>query len=180
MANSPQIMPSNDNDKTIPFLRFNKFNLLLKIFIALIIALLIFQLGMFVGFRKANYAFGWGDNYHRIFGGPRGGILRDFSGNDFVNGHGIAGTITKIDGETIIVTGNKNIEKAIICDDETLISAGRSTITLDNLKSGDKVTVIGKPNNDGTITAGIIRLFGQAFDIPDPRPERKPFFMFKR
>ncbi len=158
----------------------HKFNIIIKVIVALVIALMIFQLGMFVGFRKANFAFGWGDNYHRVFGGPQGGILRDFDGRDFVNGHGTAGTIVKIDGKTIIVKGRDNAEKAVFCDDKTVISAGRATITVNDLKVGDEVTVIGKPNDDGTINAGIVRLFGQAFDMPAPPPGFDQPFMFKR
>ena len=36
-----------------------------------------FGMGMFVGFHKANFSYQWGENYHRNFGGPSRGFMRE-------------------------------------------------------------------------------------------------------
>jgi hypothetical protein len=132
---------------------------------ALIILLLVFQLGIFVGFRKAQFSFRWGDNYHRAFGGPRGGFLRDFQGNDFINGHGISGTIAKIEENNLVIKGQDGIEKIIMVADSASIKKGKADIKLSDLKIDERIVVIGSPKDDGSIEAKIIRTFNSA-DAP--------------
>ncbi len=145
-----------------------KFKWLLAGVFGLIVLLLVFQLGVFVGFRKANFTFRWGDNYHKTFGGPRGGFLRDFSGRDFTNSHGTAGSVAKIDNQDLIIKGKDGVEKIVSVTDSTSIQKGRSTIKLSDIKVDDKVVVIGSPKEDGSIEAKIIRVF-------DVRPPQLPF-----
>ena len=154
------------------FLRSRWFALALKIFIALVAALLIFQLGMYVGFRKANYSFGWGDNYHRTFGGPAGGFMRGFEGSDFVNGHGTAGTIASISDDGIIIKGGDGVEKMVTVSAKTSIIKGRTALKMSDLRIDDTVTVIGQPASDGTVNAEIIRVFGAV--PPPPSPSSPP------
>ena len=148
------------------------FALALKIFVALVAALLIFQLGMYVGFRKANFSFGWGDNYHLTFGGPKGGFIRGFEGKDFVNGHGTAGTIASISSDGIVIKGADGVEKMVTISGKTSIVKGRSALKTIDLRVDDMVTVIGQPANDGTINAEIIRVFGAV--PPPPSPSSPP------
>jgi hypothetical protein len=147
------------------------FGWVLKGLVGLIAALLILQLGMFVGFRKASYSFGWGDNYQRVFGGPRSGLMRDFAGRDFLSGHGLAGSVVNIDEPDLIIEGNDGIEKTVVTDAHTAIMRGRMLIGLSDLFPEDAVTVIGRPKNDGIIFADIIRVldFNRNAPLP-PRP----------
>ncbi|OIO07396.1 hypothetical protein CO115_04300 [Candidatus Falkowbacteria bacterium CG_4_9_14_3_um_filter_36_9] len=133
----------------------------------LIILLLVFQLGVFVGFRKAQFSFRWGDNYHRAFGGPQGGFLQDFEGKDFINGHGISGMIAKIDANNLIIKDRDGLEKIIIITDSTFIKKGRVDIKLADLKIDDRVVIIGSPKDDGSIEAKIARIF-DSNDVPPP------------
>lgn len=125
---------------------------------AFIILLIVFGLGTFVGFRKANFSYRWGENYHQNFAGPRGGFFGDFGGKDFINAHGVIGQIIKIDGSTIIIKGMDNIEKIILIKDDTIIERLRETLKPANLKIDDTVVVIGQPNDAGQIEAKFIRL----------------------
>ena len=140
----------------------HRFALALKIFIALIAALLIFQLGMFVGFRKASFSYGWGDNYNRIFGGPTGGMMRDFSGKNMMNGHGTAGSVVSVDASGLVIKGTDGVEKVITVTDKTSVMMGRTALKTTDLKAGDAVVIIGRPQNDGTVSAEIIRVFAAA------------------
>lgn len=141
-----------------------------------IILLLVFQLGVYVGFRKAQFSFRWGDNYHRNFGGPRGGFLRDFEGKDFINGHGISGTIAKIDGNNIIIKDRDGVEKIIIVTNSASIKKGRADIRLSDLKIDDRMVVIGSPKDDGSIEAKIVRIFDSS-EVPPQPPD---FLKFNR
>jgi hypothetical protein len=151
-------------------LRSHWFALALKIFIALVAALLIFQLGMYVGFRKANYSFGWGDNYHRTFGGPKDGFMRGFEGKDFVSGHGTAGTIASISDDGIIIKGGDGVEKMVTLSPKTSIIKGRSVLKASDLRIDDTVTVIGQPQKDGKINAEIVRVFSTPAAPPSAPP----------
>jgi len=150
--------------------RSHWFALALKIFIALVAALLIFQLGMYVGFRKANYSFGWGDNYHRTFGGPKDGFMRGFEGKDFVSGHGTAGTIASISDDGIIIKGGDGVEKMVTLSPKTSIIKGRSVLKASDLRIDDTVTVIGQPQKDGKINAEIVRVFSTPAAPPSAPP----------
>ncbi len=142
------------------FFRSRRFGLALKIFIALASALLIFQLGMYVGFRKASFSYGWGNNYNQVFGGPAGDLTRGFSGKDMMNGHGTAGTIASISGDGFVIKGGDGVEKMIIVTAKTSIIKGRTRLGPSDLRIDDRVTVIGQPQNNGTVNAEIIRVFG--------------------
>jgi hypothetical protein len=157
----PQL-PANKTPTPVMSMIFRSrgFVLALKILIAFIAALLIFQLGMYVGFLKANYSFSWGDNYHRTFGGPRGGFMRSFEGKDFMNGHGTAGTIASIDNSGIVVKGVDGMEKMVTISGKTSIMNGHMALKASDLQIDEMVTVIGQPQNDGTVQAEIIRVFG--------------------
>lgn len=128
----------------------------------LIAALAVFQLGAFVGFHKAGFSREWGENYERNFGGgrgQRGGMMNNFLGKDFVNGHGTTGDIAKIEGNTLIIKDQDNLEKKIVVTNTTAIRSGRDDVKVADMKIGDRVVIIGAPQADGSVQAQIIRIF---------------------
>lgn len=136
----------------------------LLVFIVLAVA---FGLGTMVGYRKANFSYQWGEYYHKNFGGPRGGFMGQnmpgigsgMMGEDFINPHGLTGSIIKIEGSNIIVKGNDNVEKTILLSGKTVIRNGRQDIKPGDLKVGDLIVTIGDPNSSGQIDAKLIRIF---------------------
>src|SRR3990167_4381881 len=97
----------------------------LAVFVVLI---LVFGAGIKVGTMKAKYSYHWAENYHRNFGGPRGGFLGDlksFPQGDFINGHGVFGEIieiTKVGLDTaLIIKGQDDVEKIIITTKDTTV-----------------------------------------------------------
>ena len=127
-------------------------------FIAII---LIFSVGMKVGTLKAKYSYSWAENYHKNFAGPRGGFLGDWRGfpaGDFIGGHGAFGEIIELSGNGFVIKGRGDVEKIIITSEETVIKVG-SKIVEDGLKVGDRVVIIGSPNEEGQIEAKLIRIF---------------------
>ncbi len=141
---------------------------------ALIVLLIVFGVGMAVGFRKANFSFRWAENYHKNFAGPREGFFgdfrRDFEGRDFIEAHGVFGEIielTKVGlDNAFIVRGRDDMEKIIITTKDTVVKKGMETMK-DYLKVGDQVVIIGSPNDNGQIEAKLIRV------MPSPLPEKR-------
>lgn len=140
----------------------------------LAVVLFIFKAGMFVGERKANFSCRWSDNYHRNFGGPRGGFAPGFGDRDFLDANGTFGKIIKIDGQQIIVGGANNAEKVILVDEKTVIRSLRETIKISDLKVDDTVVVVGEPNNVGQIEAKLIRVMPNPGSAPFPSGESLP------
>jgi len=150
------------------FFQSKDFKIIITILISLLIILLVFQLGMFVGHGRADFSFRWGENYHRNFGGPEQGFFGKFGGRDFIAPNGAAGQIIKIDDQNITVKG-RDAEKIIVLSDQTTIRRFRETIKLTDLKIDDYIVVIGEPNDLGQIEAKLIRVMP-----PPPTPGDNP------
>jgi len=156
-------------------INFNKFFNSKKfraVFIAIAlfaVFLLVFKIGVFVGYKKAQFSYRWGENYQRNFAGPRrgffGNIKRGFEDKDFINAHGTFGEIIKIDTATsseksiLIVKGKDDAEKTIIISNKTIIIKGRDAVKSNDIKVDDRIAVIGSPNEQGQIEARLIRVF---------------------
>ncbi len=140
----------------------------------LIVLFFAFRLGMVVGYRQAYFSYRWGENYHRNFGGPRGGFFEGFFSDrkDFIESHGTFGQIVKIDftvstssaqtsstpAATLVVKGGNDVEKIILVKDDAVITRFRQEAKLADLKVGDYIVVIGRPNDSGQIEAKLIRI----------------------
>ena len=124
----------------------------------LIILLLIFKAGMMVGIKKADFSCRWSDNYHRNFGGPKGGFWGGFGDRDFMDANGTFGQIIKIEGNLLTIKGNQNTEKVILLNESTVIKSMQDTIKATDLKVDDNIVVIGEPNQAGQIAAKLIRI----------------------
>lgn len=136
-----------------------------------VVLLLVFGAGVKVGTLKARYSYKWAETYHKNFGGPRGGFLDDwrrFPAGDFISGHGAFGEIIEIKDNGFVIKGRENAEKVVIINQEVTIIKGRETMK-DGLKVGDRVVIIGTPNNEGQIEAKLIRVFSE------DDPKRLPF-----
>ncbi|MDP3771174.1 MAG: DUF5666 domain-containing protein [bacterium] len=125
----------------------------------LVILLLIFRMGAAVGYRKAHFAYRWGEQYHRNFGGPRGGCLRGGFDRAFIEAHGTVGSVLGVDDSTIVLRGRDDVERIVQVGDDTVVRRGRRTMEISELRNDDRVVVIGDPNEDGTIAAKFIRVF---------------------
>lgn len=138
----------------------------------LVVLSLTFLAGVEVGLRKARYSFQWGENYERNFMGPRGPMMnRGFDGpmgprgffpdsrGDMRNAHGLGGEVVSVGDNILVVKDRDNKENTVTINDKTLIKSGRDDIKLSDLKSGNKIVVLGKPGDNGTVSADLIRVF---------------------
>ncbi len=120
-----------------------------------------FQAGVFVGFHKANFSYRWGDNYHRMFGGPRRGFFGNHDPQEFTDAHGLFGSIISIDATSslFIIKDKDATEKTVSVTSTTSIRFGRTAEKLTQMSVGDRVVIIGDPNGRGQIEARLIRVF---------------------
>jgi len=125
---------------------------------AFLILMFVLRIGMFLGFRKANFSYRWGENYHNNFAGPRGGFFKDFAGHDFIEANGIIGRVIKLDRESFVVSGRDNAEKVILVNRETTIVRFKDKIKTSDLKINEEVVIIGEPNRAGQIEAKLVRV----------------------
>jgi hypothetical protein len=133
--------------------------------LSIVVLVLVFGLGVFVGERKAKFSYLWAENYHRMFAGPKAGFLGSLRMppfppfDEFIEVHGTFGEIIKIEGSNLVVKGRGNIEKVIVVTEKTVIKSGREDIKFSDLKIGDMIVIIGSPNDKGQIEAKLIRVF---------------------
>jgi hypothetical protein len=124
----------------------------------------IFQLGVFVGYHKANYAHNFSDSYRKNFRGEKGGSFGSMMrGNNLPTAHGAFGTVLTTTLPTFIIEDKDGLEKSILILSSTIIknisgNASSSSITPNNL-----IMVLGDPNASGQIEAKLIRIMPNDF-----------------
>jgi len=161
---------------------FNKFfsskifqGILLGISIFIVI-LIVFKIGMTIGFRKADFSYRWGANYHRNFAGPRAGFFQELLDRDVVETSGTFGQVMKIDGLKIVVKGANDVEKIIVINEKTTtIRRFKETLQPSDLGIDDRIVVIGEPNSAGQIEAKLIRVFPEPPEGGAPHLDILPF-----
>lgn len=121
---------------------------------SLLLALLVFQAGIMVGYRKAVFSRQLGNNFYRAFEGPS----PKGDKGPIPGGHGSAGFIASIASSTIVVVGPDGIEKMVSIGTTTDIRRFRDVISAGDLKTGEFVVAIGNPGEDGVISARAIRV----------------------
>ncbi len=129
-----------------------------------------FGAGVMVGYHKARFSYAWGENYNRMFAGPRDGfmqgMMRDIDGRDFIDAHGVFGQIIKVEEHSLVLSGRDGLERIVTITPDTAIRLFRDSVPLANIHVNDTVVVVGTPDIDGHIQAQLIRL------MPTPTPTR--------
>ncbi|MFA5178406.1 MAG: hypothetical protein WC427_02500 [Candidatus Paceibacterota bacterium] len=141
------------------FLQSKNFNIITWILLGIIILLLVFKLGMDVGFKKAEFSHRWGENYYRNFAGPAERFPKNMMGpDDFMDAHGVFGQIIKIDNSALIIKDRNDMEKIVSINEKTIIRNFDKNITQEELKIDNHVVVIGEPDESGKIISRLIRI----------------------
>jgi hypothetical protein len=149
--------------------KLSRFKKITIITAGVIIMIMVFTAGIFVGIEKARYSFHWRDNYgcgHRMpdrFGPPNPG-QRDWGelplppGPVNFNANGVAGNISAISSSSLTIIDRNNNSQIININNQTVISSHRQNIKPSELKIGDDVVAIGSPDDQGRIIAKFIRI----------------------
>ena len=122
-----------------------------------VVALVIFQAGIFVGYRRAAFSYGWGERYYDTFVG-RGGPMGMPAFDRELNSNGTVGKIVTMSLPTIFISGTDNAERQVVLTDDTQIRRFRDALIPKDLSVGELVVVIGEPNQKGQIEATLIRV----------------------
>ncbi len=134
---------------------------------AVVVLLIAFKAGEFVGYSKAGYSYRWGENVYRTYMGPRfgggmmngGGMMGGFlPTQDFLAGHGVAGPVLRVAMPTFVVQDRDGAEKIVEVTSSTAIRYMHSSLSAGELVAGMSVMVIGSPDASGVIEARLIRV----------------------
>jgi len=127
--------------------------------LALVSALVVFRIGMYVGYEQAEYSFHWGDQYHQMFGGPPKGFFGDFFTGDFTDAHGLFGVVLGVKGNDIVLQDKDGTEKIATVTSETIIRHQTQAFPLERIVPQMNLVIIGEPELTGHIEAKMIRVF---------------------
>lgn len=128
-----------------------------------IFVIMIFEAGVFIGYRKAAFSFQMGNNYYHAFGQKNNQFVEGLYGRDLPGGNGAVGKIVRISLPTIVVASPDGVEKDVIVGTSTVFRRFRDTVSISDLKVDDFIVVIGSPNSLGRVEAKFIRVM-PAFD----------------
>ena len=134
----------------------------------LIILLLIFKAGEAVGHRRKGFFRHQAGDYYGRLGRPRWGFFSGIGSRDFSYSHGATGSIISVSGSTLTLQTKDNSQQAILLTKDTIIRQFRNTISVNDLKAGDQVVVIGSPNDAGEVEAKFIRVMAQPSFFSSP------------
>lgn len=143
-----------------------KVNAIIIILGSMAVILVIFALGVYVGYQRAIFASGRSDNYYRDFMGgmSEGTFAPGMPGNT----HGVVGTVIDVGSSSIIVEDQNNDEESVAVSTSTVIRMMDKTIDVSGLSAGEGVAVIGEPNGNGQIDAHFVRIFPSTSPLPPP------------
>jgi hypothetical protein len=145
------------------FFQSKKFKTTLVVIGLAAVILAVFQIGMFVGFKKASFSNNWGNNYYRAFGEPqaRGGLEKmgfPQGGMGFTESHGVSGRVLRVAPHRLMIEGMDKVEKSVLIKDGTVIRRFRDDIDISKVQMDEIAVVLGSPNDNGEIEASFVRL----------------------
>ncbi len=145
--------------------KIGKTSLVIGIILLMIVS---FQFGVFVGFGKASFNFRNGERYFLEMNGRRDDPMMGLKRDDFQNTHGTIGKIIRISPDVLIVLDKEQKEKTISISTSTVIKKFREDIKAVDLKIDDFIAVIGSPEENGFVGAKLIRVMPDPKDMPLP------------
>lgn len=110
----------------------------------------------------ASVAFFGGMKYQQSKTPVRGGnqaqnIQSQFRQRNGAGGNAVSGDVLNIDANSLTVKLNDGSSKIILFSDKTTVSQATASATTD-IKTGEKVMVLGTSNSDGSVTASNIQI----------------------
>ena len=139
--------------------------------IILIGLLAIFNVGVIVGMKKAEFENRVASQTTNFFPGPRTGMMRGFMGIDAHASTSTIGSISKIDGSTLTIQEKDGTEKSVLINDKTLLRQNRTTMMATDLKTGENIVAFGSTDANGNIVATLIRVDDGSVNIPPASPQ---------
>lgn len=85
--------------------------------------------------------------------------------------HGATGAIEVIQDKTIILKVRDGTSRQIVTDSATRFERNLRKINLSDLKTGDRIIVVGTPDAQGILKARVIRIIDPRVPIPTPKSQ---------
>lgn len=126
--------------------------------LATLIVIIIFQAGVFVGYRKAAFSFRLGDNYYKTFRGGEAMKVVGFDNGPIPGGHGAVGRIVRINLPELVIASEGDIEKTVILGSSTIIKRFDNSISPQEIMTDDYAVILGSPDDEARIMAKFVRL----------------------
>ena len=121
--------------------------------------LMVFQAGVYLGYHRAIFSAHLGDNYVATFEGSTStDMWMRMQHRDLPGGYGAVGKVVKVGSSTIVVATPNNVEETVLINANTIIRHFRNTASTTDIQIGNSVIVLGSPNANGEINAGLIRI----------------------
>ncbi len=124
----------------------------------IVLILIVFNLGMRVGYMKASFTNFANENLYRPIAPEMKRHAPGFTKDTATGAHGATGIIFAINLPTITIADQDGSEKIIRIGDETILRSDRKTITANDLRVGNAIIVIGEPNGDAEVEARLLRV----------------------
>lgn len=157
-----------DSHELHAFAKSHRFVVALTILGFLIIALILFEAGVAVGYRQASFAAHWQENYARNFGDP---VRMMVLPRGIPNGNGAFGAVVSVALPQFVVDGKGEPEKTVTVGTTTIIRGAAGTASAADIAPGTFVVVIGDPGTDGSVNARFVRILKEAPGAPDELPK---------
>ena len=140
------------------FIKSKTFSIIIYAVGGLLVALFIFQAGIFVGYRSAAFSIRWNNAHNGDIRDPQS-IFAPFGRDmDDMNPHGAIGEIISVQLPEMMVKGSSGNEVIILIGSTTSIRSMRNQASTSDLVAGEQVVTIGVPDENGQIQAAFIRI----------------------
>ncbi len=140
------------------FTQSKNFSRIISTIGALLVALIIFQAGIFVGYRVAAFSINW-DNAHNGNARDPRSIFAPFDRDaDDMNPHGAIGEIISVHLPSVMIKGSSGNESIILISSTTSIRNMRNQASTSDLKIGADIVTVGTPDEQGQVHAALIRI----------------------
>lgn len=128
--------------------------------VALAATLVVFRLGVLVGYKKSVFSDKLSCGYSRTFApGPRAAADGDVDADDsWGSVHGAAGRVASVATSSIVVADRGGVEKLVLMGERVEVRSGLGATTSGAIRSGDVVVVLGYPDERGRIVAELVRI----------------------
>ena len=118
----------------------------------ILVLLVVYALGIVVGYRRATFETAFDDHYSRTF---NVGMML----NPPMMPHGVIGRVIDIATGTLSVRDPFGNEVYVLIASGTTVREFNEDVSAATIANGDNVAVIGEPDADGDVEARFIRLF---------------------
>jgi len=158
--------PSHPSPQSQSFFQSKTFKGILYGIAIVVILLLTFEAGVYMGYQKAMFSSHWAQNYQlNFFPHPDDHFPPILQDHGMMNSHGAFGDVVSINGSTIVVKGHDEAEKTVLIQPETMIEREFDKLKTTDLVVGQHVIIFGDPNDAGQIQAKLIRILPQVISF---------------